>query len=484
MTKDSVDAAIAAEQARQANVRNDASGSGPVRGQDAAPAVHECTFAGFMKCNPAIFCGVEGAVELQIWFEKTKSVFEISECVEGKNVKFIAVTPKGPALTWWKTNVKEYDVVAYTYRFNELALIYPRMVEPENRKLEMQGFWNERIKSGRAFKVEIVVCTIKCHKCGKFGHKVRYCKEKSVATKDNAQLILTCYDCGKQGHTRNRCPKKVKKEEVGEARGRAYAIKDAEPHGLNVVTGTFLLNNRYAFVLFDLGFDRSFVDTRFSVMLDIDPIKIGASYEVELADERVASTNTILKCCTLNLKVVRIPYGNEMLIVESDKGVSRLKVISCIKARKYVERGCHLFLTHVTESKLKEKRIEDVPVIRDFPEVFLEESLAPSEMKELSVQLQELLEKGFIRPSSSSWGASVLFVNKKDGSFRMCIDYRELNKLTVKNCYPLSRIDDLFDQLQDSIQFLGHVIDHSGVLVDPAKIKAIKSWVASTTPME
>ncbi|GKF57752.1 putative reverse transcriptase domain-containing protein, partial [Tanacetum coccineum] len=76
--------------------------------------------------------------------------------------------------------------------------------------------------------------------------------------------------------------------------------------------------------------------------------------------------------------------------------------------------------------------------------------LAPSKMKELAEQLQELTDKGFIRPSSSPWGAPVLFVKKKDGSFRMCIDYRELNKLTVKNRYPLSRIDDLFDQLQGS----------------------------------
>ncbi|GKE58943.1 putative reverse transcriptase domain-containing protein, partial [Tanacetum coccineum] len=159
-----------------------------------------------------------------------------------------------------------------------------------------------------------------------------------------------------------------------------------------------------------------------------------------------------------------------------DKGVSRLKVISSIKARKYVERGCHLFLAHVTEKKSKEKRLEDVPIIRNSPEVFPEEflglpplrqvefridlvlgaapvarapyRLAPSKMRVLSVQLQELLEKGFIRPSSSPWGAPVLFVKKKDGSFKMCIDYRELNKLTVKNRYPLSRIDDLFDQLQ------------------------------------
>ncbi|GKD20645.1 putative reverse transcriptase domain-containing protein, partial [Tanacetum coccineum] len=80
--------------------------------------------------------------------------------------------------------------------------------------------------------------------------------------------------------------------------------------------------------------------------------------------------------------------------------------------------------------------------------------LALSEMKELADQLQELSEKGFIRPSSSPWGAPVLFVKKKDGSLRMCIDYRELNKLAVKNRYPLPRIDDLFDQLQGSSVYL------------------------------
>ncbi|GJT01510.1 putative reverse transcriptase domain-containing protein [Tanacetum coccineum] len=198
---------------------------------------------------------------------------------------------------------------------------------------------------------------------------------------------------------------KVKQEEVREVHARAYAIKDAEMKGPNVVTGTFLLNNRYASVLFDSGSDRSFVNTRFSSFLDIKPIKIEDSYEVELADRRIVSTNTVLKGCTLSLvnhifkidlmpielgtfdviigmdwlvkhdvvivcgeKVIHIPYENKTLIVEGDKGGSRLKVISCIKARKYVEQGCHLFLAHVTKNKSKEKRLEDVPVIRDFPE--------------------------------------------------------------------------------------------------------------------
>nr|GEW82037.1 reverse transcriptase domain-containing protein [Tanacetum cinerariifolium] len=194
----------------------------------------------------------------------------------------------------------------------------------------------------RCFTRHVGQCTIKCHKCGKIRHQARYCKEKSVATGANDQPIWTCYDCGEQGHIRNRCPKKVKQVEVGEVYGRAYAIKDTEPQ----------------------GFDRSFVDARFSSMLDIDPVKIDTSYEVELADGRVVSTNTILKGCTLNLvnhlfkidlmsielgtvdiiicmdwlveydaiivcgeKIVCIPYENKTLIVESDKGLPPLRQV-------------------------------------------------------------------------------------------------------------------------------------------------------------
>ncbi|GKB29340.1 retrotransposon protein, putative, ty3-gypsy subclass, partial [Tanacetum coccineum] len=104
-------------------------------------------------------------------------------------------------------------------------------------------------------------------------------------------------------------------------------------------------------------------------------------------------------------------------------------------------------------------------------------------MKELSDQLQELSDKGFIRPSSSPCGAPVLFVKKKGGSFRMCIDYRELNKLSVKNRYPLPRIDDLFDQLQGSSVY-SKIDLRSGIHVDPTKFDSIKDWASPKTPTE
>nr|GEY67282.1 putative reverse transcriptase domain-containing protein [Tanacetum cinerariifolium] len=242
------------------------------------------------------------------------------------------------------------------------------------------------------------------------------------------------------------------------------------------------------------------------------------SYDVELADGQIIRVNTIIRGCTLNFlnhrfntdlmpvelgsfnviigmdwlttyhavivcdeKIVRVPFGNETLIIRCDgsNNGTQLNIISCTKAQKYLLKGYPVFLANITTKTIKdkseEKRLENVLIVQDFFEVFPEDlpclpptrqvefqidlipgvapvarapyRLAPAEMKELSDQLQELSDKGFIRPSSSPWGAPVLFVKKKDGSFQMCIDYQELNKLTIKNRYPLLKSDNLFDQL-------------------------------------
>ncbi|GKA09632.1 hypothetical protein Tco_0688963 [Tanacetum coccineum] len=130
-----VDAAIAAERARHANSRNDARGSGPVRVQDSALAVHGCNFAGFMKCNPDNLCGTEGAVELRRWFEKMEMTFGISECARQEEFYPIEEIQRIEH-ELCNLKVKEYNIVAYTQRFNELALMCPRMVEPKSLKVD------------------------------------------------------------------------------------------------------------------------------------------------------------------------------------------------------------------------------------------------------------------------------------------------------------------------------------------------------------
>nr|GEW41521.1 putative reverse transcriptase domain-containing protein [Tanacetum cinerariifolium] len=283
---------------------------------------------------------------------------------------------------------------------------------------------------------------------------------------------ITCFECGVQGHYKSECPK-LKNRNQGNRTGngndvaRAYAVGTARTNpNSNVVTSTFLLNNRYASSLFNTGANRSFISTAFSSLIDIIPTTLDHGYDAELADE-MGSFDVIIGMDWLvkyhavivyDEKLVHVPFDDKILIFHGDGSnnghESRLNIISCTKTQRYLLKGCPIFFSHVTikgaEDKSKEKQLEDVPIVQDFPKVFLKDlpgipptrqvefqinlipgaapvarapyRLAQSEMKELSNQLKELADKGYIRP--------------------------KLNKLTMKNRYSLPRTDDLFDQLQ------------------------------------
>ncbi|GJR85131.1 putative reverse transcriptase domain-containing protein [Tanacetum coccineum] len=419
-------------------------------------------------------------------------------------------------------------------------------------------------------------CTQKCHKCNKIGHFSRDCRSTGNTNVANAQRGNGaapkgngCFECGASGHFKRDCPKlKNKNGGNGNAQGWVYAVGNAEKNGnaagnpdSNVVTGTFLLNNRYASILFDTGADRSFISTAFSFLINIVPTPLENCYDVELADGKIIRIDTILRGCTLNF--LGHPFNIDLMPVElgsfdviigmdcNDGRESRLTVISCSKAQEYMAKGCQVFLAQISakkeEDKSKGKQIKDVPIVRDFPEVFPEDlpglpptrpvefqidlisgavpvarapyRLAPSEMKELSEQLQELSDKGFIRPSSSPWGAPVLFVKKKDGSFRMCINYHipktdfrtryghyefqvmpfgltnapadeKEHEEHLKAILELLKKEQLYAKFSKcdfwipKVQFLGHVIDSRGIHVDPAKIESIKDWAPPKSPTE
>ncbi|KAJ0833047.1 putative nucleotidyltransferase, Ribonuclease H [Helianthus annuus] len=378
-----------------------------------------------------------------------------------------------------------------------------------------------------------------CQRCHKMGHDAKDCRSQFPARQNQQQPQQqqqqgnnrACFKCGAEGHFKKDCPELNQNRNNNQgagnnnqnnnagngARGRAFVIGAGEARNdPNVVTGKFLLDDRYVSVLFDSGADASYVSLRISKKLKRPLSLLSSPHIVELANGRNIEASHVVKGCKLELsgqtfsidlfpvtlgsfdvvigmdwlskhraeilcqeKAVRIPRrSGKPLIVQGSKSGEISGVISFLKAQKCLRKGHTAILALVTNTQEKEKRIEDFPVVRDYPEVFPEElpglpphrqvefqielapgaapiarapyRLAPAELKELSTQLQELLDKGFIRPSSSPWGAPVLFVKKKDGTFRMCIDYRELNKVTIKNRYPLPRIDDLFDQLQGS----------------------------------
>ncbi|GJU75133.1 putative reverse transcriptase domain-containing protein [Tanacetum coccineum] len=221
------------------------------------------------------------------------------------------------------------------------------------------------------------------------------CRIVVVATPQRApggnQTGNAYYECERQGHYRNECPK-LRNQNRGnktgnktgnnEAKARAYEIREGGDNpDLNVVTCTFLLNNRYASMLFDSGVDRSFVSTTFGAFLDVIPSTLGTSYAIELADRRISETNVILRVIVCAEKIIRIPYGDEVLIIKGDvcngESKSKLSIISCTKTHKYIQKSCPVYLAQVTSKKAddesEEKRLEDVLIVQDFPEVFPED---------------------------------------------------------------------------------------------------------------
>ncbi|GJS00645.1 putative reverse transcriptase domain-containing protein [Tanacetum coccineum] len=404
-----------------------------------------------------------------------------------------------------------------------------------------------------------------------------------------------CYECGSLDHLRYDCPKwkqatgparnplalegnKNTRNNGNQARGKSFngnvveALQDPK-----VMTGTFSLNNQFATVLFDSRADFSFISTEFAPLLNVEPCIVNPGYAIEIADGKSVEVDRVIRDCKLELgnslftiDLIPLGHGSFDVIVGMDWLSKNKAVIVCHEkvVEIPIDEG-RILQVHgeriwkaaksLMNDNVDEPRISDIPVVRGFTDVFPEDllglplqrqvefridlvpgatpiakslyRLAPSKMQELSGQLQELQDKGFIRPSHSPWEAPVLFVKKKDGSFRMCIDYKELNKITIINRYPLPSIDDLFDQLQGAfyfskidlrsgyhqlrtkeehkvhlklvlellrkeklyakfskcefwlqeMHFLGHVVNQSGIHMDPSKIEAVKNWKTPTT---
>ncbi|KAL6321014.1 hypothetical protein AAG906_011987 [Vitis piasezkii] len=346
-----------------------------------------------------------------------------------------------------------------------------------------------------------------CPTCGK-KHGGRPCYRETGA----------CFGCGKQGHMVRDCLESKKFTEAQGSRAVfAMTYRDAQATS-DVVIGTLRIHTLFARALIDLGSTHSFVSASFVGLLgmSINNMDFDLFVATPLGDFVVV--NKILRdCCVMigyremTVDLVLLDLQDFDVILGMDwlasyhayvdcfgkrvtfsipsqpdfsfegKHVDKpLRMISALRASSFLRKGCQDFLAYIVNEE-NDLKLEDIPIVRDYPDVFLEGlpglppereveftidvapgttpiskapyKMTPLELKELKIQLQELLDKGFIKPSVSHWGAPILFVKKKDGSMRLCIDYRELNKVTVRNKYPLHRIDDLFDQLQGACVF-------------------------------
>ncbi|GJW52704.1 putative reverse transcriptase domain-containing protein [Tanacetum coccineum] len=400
---------------------------------------------------------------------------------------------------FWNHTMVGANHVAYTDRFHELAKLIPHLVTLKSLRIkryihglapQIHGFVatvpprndhaNTYPKCAKCytFHTENAPCRL-CYNCQKLGHFARqfWAPIRQVAPVNEMKMgqnERACYECGSLDHLRYDCPKW--KQATGQARNplalegnkntrnNGNQAREKEFNGNvvealqdpKVMMGTFSLNNQFATILFDYGADFSFVSTKFAPLLNVEPCIVNHGYAIEIADGKSVEVDRVIHDCKLELgnslftiDLISLGHGSFDVIVRMDWLSKNKAIIVCHE--KVVEIPLDEDLSGLPPQRQVEFRIDLVPGAT--PVAKSPYRLAPSEMQELSGQLQELQDKGFIRPSHSPWGAPVLFVKKKDGSFRMCIDYRELNKITIKNRYPLPRIDDLFDQLQGACYF-------------------------------
>ncbi|GKB90941.1 putative reverse transcriptase domain-containing protein [Tanacetum coccineum] len=422
-----------------------------------APVARVYTYKDFLNCQPCNFSGIEGVVGLARWFEKMESVFCISNCSLNSQVKLAICTLLDGALTWWNSHVQTIGIdEAYEMPWKDLMKLLIEVYCPRN---EIQKLENELVPEEND-KIERFIWGFPDNIQG------NVTSSKPVRLQDAIRMANGLMDqkvcvyaarSAKQKRKFNNNPRgncvqqpPFKRQNVAQA----YTVGNSEKRGYarsDPYCNKYILHHEGPCTI-------KFTNCRKvgHMARDCKTVVDVPTPRAPVANQRVM---TYFGCGGQG------HYKNDCPKLKNQNRVNKA-ANNDTHGRAYALGGMTATQTPTslrTEDKSDEKRLVDVLIVQDFLEVFLEDlsglpparqvefqidlvlgvalvarapyQLAPSEMQELSAQLQELTDMGFIRPSSSPWGASVLFVKKKDGSFRMCIDYRKLNKLTVKNRY-------------------------------------------------
>ncbi|GJT79597.1 reverse transcriptase domain-containing protein [Tanacetum coccineum] len=508
LVADSVTSALEAQAATMASASNPNRNTGPT----GTPAVKTGNYKEFISCQPFYFNGTEGAVGLIRWFvfyififERTESVFSRSRCAEENKVTFATGTLTDDALSWWNAYAQPMGIEqANQITWTELKRLLTNKYCPrtEIRKDEEE--------------LTILICKgmiLKPYEEDSKNYRFYY----RVTTKESLtteELLTTAPQQQQLRNTNNRYNNRQQQNQRQEA-GRAYAVTPSENSSAAETTPSMPKKSLH---LKDRNAQQ-------------DPnVVTDTFYDIEMADGNLVSTNTIIKGCTLTLlnqpfkiDLMPIKLGSFYVVIGMDCLSKYHAKILCDKKVVHIPINGETLIIRVMEKKSDEKKLEDIPVVKEFPDVFPKDlpsippirqvdfqidlfpgatpvartpyRLAPSEMQELSNQLQELTDRGFIRPSTSPWGAPVLFVKKKDNLIR-CIEIliysrdEEEHTSHLRIILELLRKEKLYAKFSKCdlwihiVQFLSHLIDRQGLHVDPAKIEAVKNWTSPTTPTE
>nr|GEZ31162.1 putative reverse transcriptase domain-containing protein [Tanacetum cinerariifolium] len=476
---------------------NPGNASGPGETNTGGPVIMQgYTHKTFMNGKPHPFNGREGVVGLRRWIEKVEQMFEICKCAEEDKTEFKSMMTTEYCPTTkiqrmeeelWTLTLKGDDIEAYNNCFHELALMCPDLVLDENKKIKryMKGF-PKRIKgnitSARPTTLhEAVNLARELVEQAVQGKAARENENNKKRWEEHQRNHPNSNNNPNNRHLRHTCPKGRNQQNEG-ARARAYVVVETPQQNPNMVTSTFLLNDHYTSILFDSGAERSFVSIEFTLFINISPVALNTSYDVELADGKIVSTNTVLRGCTLALsshtfkidllptrlgnfnvivgmdwlsyhravivcyeKIVRITLPNgEILEIHGERPKKDLKSLSCIKA--------------------DEVRLDDICTVCDFPKVFSDNLTGLPPVRKIEFRID--LIPGALPVVKSP---------HRLAPFEMHELSNQLKGLQAKDLLKKEKLYAKFSKYKfwlKEVQFLGHVVNREELLSDyECKIK-------------
>nr|GEU73061.1 hypothetical protein [Tanacetum cinerariifolium] len=470
-----------------------------------------CTYKEFLACNPKEYDGKESVIVYSRWIKKMESVQDTSGCRDNQKVKYTVGSFVGKALT--------AGHAVYTDRFHELARLVPHLVTLKSKRVERNGSIKKnpekrgtrgepskdrnKREDNKITKTENAFASITNHvRRENMGHFAKDCRvvprnvnpinvESGSEARGNHHNHVVVVNVG-QGRGNN----------DNQACGRAFMLEAEEARqDPYIVMGTFTLNNHYATTLFDSGVDYSFVSTTFIPLLGVKPSDLEFSYEIEIASGQLVEIDKVIKGCKLKIKghvfdinLISFGSGSFDVIIGMDwlsnhkaEIIYHEKVVRIPlpndKVLRVIEERPEEKIRHVMSAKAKEQKQEEIVVLRielvsgAIPVAKSPYRLVPSEMEELSSQLKELQDKGFIRPSSSPGEHRI------DDLFDQFQGLQYFFKIDLIYGYHQLRVhEDNIPKTAFRTRY-GH-FEFTIMPFDPSKIEAVKNWEAPRTPFE